>query len=993
MATSVAFRRASLLGAVLPLLLLGGLPRADASGGRKPAAQVRSRPRARPARAVRPRVPRKPRALPLGAVEHTFRNGLRLIVVPTRLKNVVSLQIPVQVGSRNEVEAGKSGFAHFFEHMKFRGTKTWPADKAEELVTRLGVQRNAYTSNDLTNYHSTFLKQDLETMIAFEADNFRNLSYDKQAFQDEAGAISGEARQRYSPGGALYETLMGAAFSTHPYKHPVIGTPQDIANMPGLYRYSRKFFKRHYRPDRMTLVLSGDVEPSEVIRLVEKHWGDWNPARPEIPAVPKEPPPSGPVYRHVDWKSPTPTAIDIAVRSPGFSDRNVGHSALQLAFEVATGPSSPVYRKLVIEERKVTDFGPFTPDSVDPGLFVVSAELVDPADAAYVRDEILKALVQVTTRAPARSTLEAVKSRRRYQLESRWESAPDVAASVARFAHHNRSFGTMDRYFARLQEITPEQVVRAARRYIRDQSLVVGTVSHQPLPAGVEKIPSLASLRAAIAAAPPAPSPARTAAAARPRTPAATARAARGPAHRLGGKNLVVLKTDMPLVNVELRFDLDATADPPGKEGLAHLSAAMLTDAGSRGQTLDQIIEELYPTAGSFSVERTSSATRVLGKVHRDQWKKFVDVVTPMVTDPGFRALDFERLKQEQIKTIEDLRSNVTGLATTRARGNVYAGTRLATPGVGTVATVEALKLQDVVDFVRGAYARDALRVGLAGKVDRTMVDYLQSRLARLPAKARTRRAPAVAARRAGRGRLEVEIVEKADAPGTSLALARPLDLPADHPDHAALLIASSALGGGSGSRVFDAIRTNRGLSYGAYASTRAGAGGSFVVYSQPVPEVSATMAVRIAMHELDQMVTGGLTAAEFAARKEELLRGLVIGSSTQGEQLASSLAGQDFGVTDLNAALRDTIDKLTLEDVNRAIKKHLAPRDWSLVIVTRDGKALRKQLTTSRATPIAYDSPKPAAILAEDERIAAHPLGIRAADVRVTPAERVFAR
>src|SRR6266404_9295154 len=114
---------------------------------------------------------------PFRATEKTLANGLKVIVVPTGFPNIVSLQIPVQTGSRNEVEPGKSGFAHFFEHMMFRGTKAWPPEKYQQVLTQVGARQNAYTTDDNTNYHTTFSKEDLEKMQRIEADRFMNLDY------------------------------------------------------------------------------------------------------------------------------------------------------------------------------------------------------------------------------------------------------------------------------------------------------------------------------------------------------------------------------------------------------------------------------------------------------------------------------------------------------------------------------------------------------------------------------------------------------------------------------------------------------------------------------------------------------------------------------------------------------------------------------------------------------------------------------------------------
>ncbi|HVG22928.1 MAG TPA: insulinase family protein, partial [Thermoanaerobaculia bacterium] len=130
--------------------------------------------------------------LPFKASEKTLANGLKVIVVPTGFPNIVSLQIPMQTGSRNEVEAGKSGFAHFFEHMMFRGTKAYSPDVYNAIITKAGARQNAYTSDDLTNYHVTFAKDDLEKILEIEGDRFKNLAYNEEVFKTEARAVLGE---------------------------------------------------------------------------------------------------------------------------------------------------------------------------------------------------------------------------------------------------------------------------------------------------------------------------------------------------------------------------------------------------------------------------------------------------------------------------------------------------------------------------------------------------------------------------------------------------------------------------------------------------------------------------------------------------------------------------------------------------------------------------------------------------------------------------------
>ena len=201
------------------------------------------------------------RILPFDAVESTLPNGLKVIVVPTGFPNIVSLQIPVQTGSRNEVEPGKSGFAHFFEHMMFRGTKAYPPEAYQDILTKAGARQNAYTTDDYTNYHTTFAKEDLETILKIEADRFQNLEYSARRFKTESRAVLGEYNKNSAnPIQKLFEVQRDNAFNVHTYKHTTMGFLKDIEDMPNQFDYSKTFFDRWYRPEYTTVIVAGDVD-------------------------------------------------------------------------------------------------------------------------------------------------------------------------------------------------------------------------------------------------------------------------------------------------------------------------------------------------------------------------------------------------------------------------------------------------------------------------------------------------------------------------------------------------------------------------------------------------------------------------------------------------------------------------------------------------------------------------------------------------------------
>ena len=197
---------------------------------------------------------------------HTLPNGLRVIFIHMSGSGLVSYWSVVRTGSRDEIEPGRSGYAHFFEHMMFRGTKKYPGPVYDRIVNGMGADSNAFTSEDLTAFHLTFAKEDLAKVIELEADRFQNLHYERPAFQTEAGAVYGEYRKdQTEPAFMLEEKLRDTAFDRHTYKHTTMGFEADVKNMPQGYEYSQTFFQRFYRPENVVLLVVGDFDPAAAL--------------------------------------------------------------------------------------------------------------------------------------------------------------------------------------------------------------------------------------------------------------------------------------------------------------------------------------------------------------------------------------------------------------------------------------------------------------------------------------------------------------------------------------------------------------------------------------------------------------------------------------------------------------------------------------------------------------------------------------------------------
>ena len=937
------------------------------------------------------------RILPFDAVEKTLPNGLRVIVVPTGFPNIVSLQIPVQTGSRNEVEPGKSGFAHFFEHMMFRGTKAYPPDAYQAILTRAGARQNAYTTDDYTNYHVTFAKEDLDTILKIEADRFQNLEYPVDAFKTESRAVLGEYNKNSAnPIQKLFEVQRENAFRVHTYRHTTMGFLKDIEDMPNQFEYSRQFFDRWYRPEYVTLVVAGDVRAEEVLPLVEKYWGGWKPGSYKI-EIPQEPPAAGPVKAHVPWNAPTLPWLSLAFHAPAFSERSREWAALDILSDLAFGPTSALYKKLVEDEQKVDRLRGGAPDNADPELFSVMARVKKAEDVPYVRDQILKAFAEAALAPPSAQRVADAKSANRYGFLRSLDNTEAIAGTLARFVRYRRSYDTVNEAFRTSEQVTPADIQAAARRYFVDSGLVQTTLSKEPLPAAVDSIPALASLGAG---APAAAAVAETA-------PAATAPApAVGPTAALVP---LVLRSKLPQLNVKLLFAVGSAHDPKGKEGLAALSAAMVADAGSKPLPIDAIKRALFPIAASFDGRVDKEMTTFTARVHRDNWERFAGVALPQLCEPGFREEDFKRLKDQQLNALkQDLRTNnEEELGKERLQALVFAGTPYDHPVLGTVSGLESITLDEVRAFVAKAYTRAALTVGLSGDLPAGLDARLAGELAKLPA-GPALPAPQGVVGHAPKG-LAVEIVEK-ETRATAISFGHPIAVTRSHPDYPALYLARTWLGEhrSSSSHLYQRIRELRGMNYGDYAYVEAFPRGGFQFFPEPniarraqlfevwirpvVPD-NGPMALRIAIYELRKLVANGLTAAEFETTRDYLMKNVFVMTATQDQQLGYALDSRWYGIPEYTAYMREKLSKLTLAEVNAAVRRHLSGEDLQVVVIAKDAKGLAQRLAAETAPPIQYDAPKPAGVLQEDQLIGAMKLGLRPESIRITPVDEVFAR
>jgi zinc protease len=392
-------------------------------------------------------------------------NGLTVVTVPVHTGSAVAFYTLVRAGSRDEVEPGKSGYAHLFEHLMFRGTEKVPARQYDERMQALGSDNNAFTTDDFTLYIPVIPKESLSELVELEADRFQRLSFTDGQYKDETGAVLGEYNKNFSnPSWAIDEAIRELAFKKHTYGHTTIGYKRDVDAMPGAYAYSRQFFKRFYTPDDCTIFVVGDVDRQKVLDQVTTAYAGWQGKRAETKVV-AEPEQKEARRRDITWKMPTAPRLAIGWRIPAASTSMRDTATLSVIAGLAFSEPSALYQRLVVKEQRVLELSS-DPDDVlhrDPGLFRVDAKLKQGESFDGILEAIQSTLDLLAQGNVDLAELEATKQHLRNRLVLEMQTPNAIAI---RLAFMTATFGdprALDAYISELTRVTKEDVARVAK--------------------------------------------------------------------------------------------------------------------------------------------------------------------------------------------------------------------------------------------------------------------------------------------------------------------------------------------------------------------------------------------------------------------------------------------------------------------------------------------------------------------------------------------------
>jgi len=415
--------------------------------------------------------------VPFPMREERLDNGLRVVMIKTPHDGVVAYYTLVRTGSRNEIEPGHSGFAHLFEHMMFRGTKKFPPDVREAELKRLGVDDNAFTSDDVTMYTVQTPTKSLPEVITMEADRFQYLDYPEDVFQTETKAVLGEYNKNFAdPGQKLEEVMCNNAFSTHTYKHTTIGFLEDIQAMPTRYEYSKNFFARWYRPDNCVIFVVGGFDPDAVLGLIKKAYGDWT-GKASTVEIPAEPPQTAEKRVHQDWDSPTQPRVMVGYHTPG-TNQGLKLAAIQNVLNMyLLGPTSPAYKSLVLEKQTVERIEPWYSDHRDARLWMYQLVLKDKAAMNESLKFLDDSIAELAAGKVDEKRMKDSQSAFRYGLSMEMETPSQIAVQVAYMTGLTGDIATLDRGAEEVSKLTTADLVAFAKTHLVPSNRTVITLT------------------------------------------------------------------------------------------------------------------------------------------------------------------------------------------------------------------------------------------------------------------------------------------------------------------------------------------------------------------------------------------------------------------------------------------------------------------------------------------------------------------------------------
>ena len=868
-------------------------------------------------------------------------NGLEVVLHEDHTLPTVAVNVWYHVGSKDE-EAGRTGFAHLFEHVMFEGSKHHNRNYFDPLQ-KVGSSLNGSTSADKTNYWENVPSNYLELALWLESDRMGFLleALDQKRFDIQRDVVKNERRQSYEnrPYGAAHLMLQPAIFpAPHPYNWPVIGSQEDLdsASLEDV----KAFFRRYYSPSNVSLALAGDFDPSKARKLVERYFGDIPPTPPVSRVGRMDSALRGEVRLDIRDKVQLPRVYLVWPGSPMFDEEEASLDVLGAL--LGYGKGSRLYRSLVYDRQIARDVSVGNYSQEIAGEFHIQVTASPGHSLSEVEDVVEEELDRVRREPPdereVQRAVNLIESHHVRQLEH----AGGFGGRADQLNHYNVFAGDpgvintdLDRYKA----VGPSDVVRVANSFLQADRVRLSVLPEEPATVSEGSIDRSVTPKAATHREYSPPVPVR---------------------HRLsnGLDILHVEKRGLPLVGVGLVVPAGATSDPADAPGLAHMTAALLTE-GTASLSSVQISDEMELMGSYLDSSASREHMTLSAETLTAHWPRALEIMADVARNATFPPRELERVRNEHLADLRRIGDDPVTIAGRAARGLVFGPeTRYGHPVSGTVGSVEALSRESLVGYFQRTYVpRGATLIVVGDVTGSEVISRAESLLGDWDgssSEAREEGPPDEVP-------VDGTTIFLADKPGAAQSVIRAaqVTVPRGHPDFYALTLVNYVFGGQATARLFMNLRQDKGYSYGYYSSIDWGRASS-AIFAGGAVETSVTKeSVAETLKEFaDIRGARPVSRSEFNAARDGIFRGFPALFETQGQMVSQLIRIALFDLPDdYYANFVDNMRSVTLKDL-RAVASERIDDQHLVVLVVGDRKAIEPGLTELGLSivPVDYD-------------------------------------
>ncbi len=857
-----------------------------------------------------------------GITEYRLENGLRVLLFPDPSKQTITVNITYLVGSKHE-NYGETGMAHLLEHLVFKGTPKHPNIPQE--LTEHGARPNGTTWTDRTNYFETFsaTEENLRWALDLEADRMVNSFISKKDLDSEMTVVRNELESgENNPFRILMQRVMSTAYLWHNYGKSTIGARADLENVP--IERLQGFYRKYYQPDNAVLTVAGKIDEAKTLALVNETFGIIpRPDRVIEPTYTLDPTQDGErsvVLRRVGDIQLAMTAYHIPASShPDFA-------AIEVLSEVlGSEPSGRLYKALV-DPKKATSAGAFAFQWKEPSLLLTYAQVLKEKSVDDVMNTMRETLDQLISEPPTEEEVDRAKNQILKSVELMFNSSERIGLRLS------EAIGAGDWRLLflsrdRIKSVTTEDVKRVAAHYLKSDNRTTGIFLPTEKPDRSE-IPATPDVEAMVKdykggeeiamgeEFDPSPSniESRTARTALP-----------------NGMELALLpkKTRGQSVEARITFRYGDLTSLTNKATAADFAASML-NKGTAKHSRQELKDEFDRLKANVYIGGGATQTNVNITTTKPNLTEVLNLVSEILREASFPADEFEKLKNEQLATIQSQKSTPQAIAITEIQRHLSpypkSDPRYTETFEESEASVNSLTLEEVKKFYKDFYGMSNATMSVVGDFDADEIKGLVTKLfgewtspkpfKRIESKA-----------------IEVKTInqsfETPDKPNAFFVGAYNFEFSDSDPDYPALVLGNYMLGGGFlNSRLATRIRQKEGLSYGVGSQFSAGTldpVGSFFAYAIYAPENAAKLEAAF-REEITKVADEGFTAEEVAAAKSGWLQSRTV-SRAQDAGIAGTLnhylyINRDYSWDEL---MEKKVADLTVDQINSAMKRHLS--------------------------------------------------------------------